>query len=292
MGLFVLLAAGISAACGDRKLDRIEHGWPWVFLVRADARGSLYWFSANQERQYTIRGGALAADGLLVLALAVSIAWWWEWRRRRRRFYQVTLRETAAVVTALAVLCGWMAMEYRDTQRQLEAEALLATPWFQSRFGDTFPTAWDHKFDGVGELVCSPDNRPRWFADLVALRVWSRKLSADAVDTAQAMHALESFTAEFCLVEAEFLHSLGRLPRLRSVELVRCDITDERLRHLAQIQTLESLDLSGNPITDRGLAHLHGLRNLKMIGLSNTQVTDEGVAALRRAIGELIVLDD
>jgi serine/threonine protein kinase len=74
------------------------------------------------------------------------------------------------------------------------------------------------------------------------------------------------------------LQLVGRLTRLRILELGGTNVTDDDLVHLGGLHGLEDLDLSGTEISDRGVAHLSPIRSLYVLHLSGTRVTGESLA--------------
>ena len=73
------------------------------------------------------------------------------------------------------------------------------------------------------------------------------------------------------------LARIGRLSRLRDLNLGGQKFTDSGLKGLAGLDQLESLDLVETAITDAGLEPLKGLRRLKSLDLTRTKVTAQGV---------------
>ena len=102
------------------------------------------------------------------------------------------------------------------------------------------------------------------------------------------------------------LTHLAKLPKLRTLQLVKCNIGDEGVAHLAAVSTLVGLDLrdtlvsdacfeslqgmtklkslrcqgSGSRLHDDGLQFLAGIQSLVALGLENSQITDNGLAQL------------
>ena len=80
----------------------------------------------------------------------------------------------------------------------------------------------------------------------------------------------------------EGLKELAKLKRLKSLLLVKTDITDAGLREMAKLPELVSLTISGADITDVGLKELANVPNLRELGLPATQVTDAGLKELAK----------
>ena len=88
------------------------------------------------------------------------------------------------------------------------------------------------------------------------------------------------------------LKFLTNLKNLRNIKFIpiswrifgskeKLDIRDEGMIHLGKLSKLRSLDLSYSKITDRGLLHLIKLRNLRKIYLRQTQVSNKGLKSLK-----------
>jgi hypothetical protein len=101
------------------------------------------------------------------------------------------------------------------------------------------------------------------------------------------------------------MRGLARLPNLKELELVDCDIargsiselgalsklevlslfgsvvTDEDLQVLRHLSSLEYLRLSRTNISDAGLEHLASVHRLKYLGLDRTNVTGPGLVHLK-----------
>ncbi len=79
------------------------------------------------------------------------------------------------------------------------------------------------------------------------------------------------------------LARIGKLVRLRELNLAGHEVTDVGIKHLANLAELESLDLKDTGITDAGLEILKGLANLKYVNLHGTKVTPAGCRGLKLA---------
>jgi Leucine-rich repeat (LRR) protein len=77
------------------------------------------------------------------------------------------------------------------------------------------------------------------------------------------------------------LAAVGRLSRLKHLNLDKLPVTDEGLSHLESMTNLEQLWLNNTRVTDSGLKHLRGLTQLQWIWMNNTKVTDAGLAHLK-----------
>ncbi len=96
------------------------------------------------------------------------------------------------------------------------------------------------------------------------------------------MSSLRTVRIPPAAISDEVLAVLGRLPKLRALDLGKSPISDRGLQHLAALRSLETLDLSGTPATDRGLVYLAGLTNLTQLRLPQTRITSLGLSHLGR----------
>ena len=84
---------------------------------------------------------------------------------------------------------------------------------------------------------------------------------------------------------------IGRLTRLRVVDISLSALTDRGVGHLADLPELEELSLEGKKFTDASLAHLSRAKHLKSLALQSGQsgITDAGLEHLA-ALKELRLL--
>jgi hypothetical protein len=76
------------------------------------------------------------------------------------------------------------------------------------------------------------------------------------------------------------LAEVGRLTKLRRLDVGFCSINGEGLVHLAKLNNLRELSLKRTGVSDDDLHHLEGLDQLEWLSLSDTQVTPEGIDKL------------
>jgi hypothetical protein len=75
---------------------------------------------------------------------------------------------------------------------------------------------------------------------------------------------------------------VGRLPRLRRLNLSFTAVGDAGLRHVAAARALTALNLDSRLFTDAGMEHVALLPALQVLDLFGAAVTDAGCAALGR----------
>jgi len=88
------------------------------------------------------------------------------------------------------------------------------------------------------------------------------------------------------------LASLKGMNNLRYLNVEACPITDEGVGHIAEVSSLTWLVMGHTRMTDLGLARLTSLRKLNTLAVNRTGVTDTGIEALRRALPNLLRVDE
>jgi len=73
---------------------------------------------------------------------------------------------------------------------------------------------------------------------------------------------------------------IGKLPRLRSLNLEQTGVSDRAVAHLAALETLETLVLNATGITNEALASVAKMKGLKQLFLGSTKVTEAGLPLL------------
>ena len=82
------------------------------------------------------------------------------------------------------------------------------------------------------------------------------------------------------LSQNDFL-ALGKLERLRSLVLLKTNVTDDDLVHLKQCMRLDHLNLTSTEVTDRAIDTILDLNSLKSLCLGNVRITPEAVNKLK-----------
>ena len=78
--------------------------------------------------------------------------------------------------------------------------------------------------------------------------------------------------------------TLGKFPRLKTLEGVEYRLTDSGIRDLSKCTQLDEVDLSRNDISDAGATCLGRMAGLRRLILSGTRVGDETTAAFHRLV--------
>ena len=140
---------------------------------------------------------------------------------------------------------------------------------------------------------------PAW-----ARRLLGKEFFADVVEVGYPIPWMSSGFFEKNPITDAWLEHIGKLTRLKELDLENSRVSDAclvRLQGLTRLRTLnlagtwvmdsglcvvrkltrlEVLDLSSTRVSDLGLESLEGLTHLRELDLSSTQVTDDGLAEL------------
>ena len=188
------------------------------------------------------------------------------------------------LMTLVLAVGGWLGWYIRGVQFQVAAVAAV------TRAHGHVGYEWEFKDDQP-----NPRGKP-WAPDWLVKRV-----GVDCVSSVVSVGLYQEGR------DADLV-AIGNLVRLRSLNIIKAQVTDAGLASLGRISGLRSLSLSGMPITDAGLGHLtltrlrwlilqdapitdaslrrlDGLAELEYLGLSGTGVTDAGLVHLRRLTG-------
>jgi len=319
------LAAVILA--GDHRIVpyRVEHGWPLHFLTRQQwgyedlSFRSIELPGLNRwrltDRVHAFDGVNLAIDVSLAVFSLAGLALLLEWRRRAGSFWQISLRQMAVLTLAVAGFCAWWGSLHRQARREAASLSALDDLLAHAIVGDgisntltqsQYEVQWQSQGDWFLELVWDEKTKPRWFAEVVALKLTVEQDTADeALALVGRLSSLEELSVEVYggsrRLSDESVRTIAGLRRLRELTINRLGgnwdmsvvgLNDEQIAHLARLADLRRLDVSKNHITDVGLDQLHGLKRLELLEISNNQTTDEGVDRLQQAIPGIMVLDD
>jgi len=163
-------------------------------------------------------------------------------------------------------------------------------------------TQWFLQAQGVSvDWQLSEDNWTSGGVTSVAFRdqSWFTHSLDSMIPTLSDLMNLESLGLAECPVSEQALQALGRLNRLRELDLTRLHhirygftpgilanspdgvLTDACLLPLAGLPRLRSLSLQGNRITDKGLEQIGLMAGLEDLDLTATDITDRGLVHLQ-----------
>ncbi len=179
-----------------------------------------------------------------------------------RRWLQFSLRGLLALMLALSLPLGWLAMK---RQRELRAVRAISQ--------DGGHVVYEYYPDDGRNWRSAPILQ-RWFSGLGEGIIW------------------DAYQVSFYPTNAtdQTLSHLQEFSEIKVLALGETDVSDAGLIHLRGLANLALLDLNHTQITDEGLPSLAELGQLQILQLVGTRVTAEGVAKLRRALPTCIII--
>jgi hypothetical protein len=215
----------------------------------------------------------LFAKGWAVLTAITSISvaalmmlLWFAASLFLRRRFQFSIRSLFLLVLAVAVPCGWLAVERERARRQSET------------------VEWTRKLGGYVEY-----DWQEWYANLLSPTQPPGTIFPRDLPGVDFFHVIVLIDLAGPQVTDAGLVYLERLTQLRGLILNRTQVTDAGLKHLKVLTRLQVLSLNYTQITDAGLEHLEGLSQLQSLGLEGTKVTEDGLQKLRHALSNCVI---
>lgn len=181
-------------------------------------------------------------------AEAVSRSW--------RRVPRLSVRGLVVLVLLVGSGIGWFvrgARIQRDAVAAIEETGGLAYYDWESTNGDVI--------NGGGPPA------PWWLCELIGIDCFGH------VDAVWYRGSTQSEAA---------IAAVGRLTRLRYLNMDHTLTTDANLVHVADLTSLHDLFLSDDQVTNAGMVHLGRLSNLSRLFLAGTSVTNAGMVQLGR----------
>jgi internalin A len=176
--------------------------------------------------------------------------------RPRHRFTQLSVRGLIVLVLIIGVWLGRLA---RTAQVQSDAVATIRNTHGQVAY------EWDVT-DGHITLRGKPW-APTWLVDLLGIDYFGHVTQVNLTHTPLAIDAA--------------MAPIGRLVRLRVLNLRKTPLNDADLASFKGLSSLAYLDLQSTQVTDAGLVHLKGLNSLRVLSLRDTRVSDAGMVHLK-----------
>jgi WD40 repeat protein len=125
-------------------------------------------------------------------------------------------------------------------------------------------------------------------AELEDLSLSSSPVTNDGLKELSAFPNLAGLHLGKCpQIGDEGLKTIGKLSKLRTLEIHDTGVTNEGLANLAGLSRLHALGLANTNITDEGLRHLDSLQNLTVLWLNDVDVSDAAVERLRQKLPKL-----
>jgi len=104
--------------------------------------------------------------------------------------------------------------------------------------------------------------------------------TADIIALAQKLPHLESLNLSKLNVNGA-MAEIGKMQKLKSLDLNYTDLNDEGIKSISQLVSLESLSMTDAKVTDVGMTALEPLINLTSLNLANVKITDNGLGHLK-----------
>ena len=225
---------------------------------------------------------AVAAVGvaMLLMVLCFVMALLHRWR------FQFSIRSLLVLTVAVAIPCGWLAVEMEKAKEQAEVVNVLEGLGGRVRHDNSYDASG--KYIPNAQLPGPEFLRQRLGADFFTsvVYVWSYddRFTNVGLIAVKKLPQLRMLALAATPVTDAGLRNLSGLRQLRKLAIQEMPITDKGLKNLAGLNNLEWLKLLDTRITDVGLKHLMGLSKLKELDLKETNVTDEGVKKLQQAL--------
>jgi hypothetical protein len=211
-----------------------------IFLWLSDRCG---WFGLSESKNLAV----LLAIGLLGLSLLMFFLGYLSALVYRRRF-QFGIRTLLLLMLAVAVPFSWLAVEIEKAKRQKEIV-------------DFYNTKFEVE---THDWLSAPNGLRILLGDLFFKRVYF-----------------------LCTTESQFVFADEDLKRccdfdgLEFAFFSRSSITDAGLENIGRLTRLKYLDLRDTTVTDAGLKYLSNLSRLENLDLNGTNVTEAGVRELQ-----------
>lgn len=228
-------------------------------------------------------------------------------RLPRPRFrLQFNLRTLFALLTVVALGCGWFGTRLRDGIARREAVRALreagATIGFHSPRSAwqrwALATRWFDD-DIVLEVAAVNFNLTPITDDQLAplihltelseLRLNSTQITDTSLANLRLIARLEVLDLANTQITGSGLKHCVHMKRLRWLALNGTQLNDESTVHLSGHTQLQYLYLYGTPITDRCISDLFPLQNLDALVLNGTNISGRGEAKLKRACPQVNV---
>jgi internalin A len=176
--------------------------------------------------------------------------------RPRRRFTQLSVRGLIVLVLIIGVWLGRLA---RTARVQSDAVTTIENTRVHVAY------EWDVT-DGHITLRGKPW-APTWLVNLIGIDYFGHVTQVNLTHTPAAIDAA--------------MAPIGRLTRLRVLNLRNTPLSDEDLATFKRLSSLYYLDLQSTKVTDAGMVHIKGLPSLRVLSLRGTRVSDAGLVHLK-----------
>jgi ankyrin repeat protein len=83
-----------------------------------------------------------------------------------------------------------------------------------------------------------------------------------------------------CLLESDFVQALAKLPSLKRLSLIDCNLSPAAFENLGQLVGLESLNLAATNVDTQDIKHIAKLTDLKTLWLADTKIGSDSMREL------------
>jgi hypothetical protein len=149
----------------------------------------------------------------------------------------------------------------------------------------SFPAAEDEAFPASSSLSKEAFEHIAAIDGLRGLKFYNTRVSAEALDLLSGKAELEILHLQFCDVDNDTMHVVGKFKELGSLAITQSRVTDDGLRPLAGLKKLEYLWLDLGHIKGDGLSHLAGLSRLIRLSVEGCPIHDDALRHLGRLWG-------
>ncbi|HVA49713.1 MAG TPA: hypothetical protein VNH11_25325 [Pirellulales bacterium] len=322
--VLILMNAAPGTTPGSLQRYGDVYGWPHEFLNRDTSR---MWLFRTKGRVVEFRGGELAFDLAIALAIILAAGALCEYRCRhgRKTVWQFTVNEMLVAELALGAGFAWIVFLHRwqdaalerlrcsfDVRYGLPASVRHTIPYLSGgrlkpldrvislhimggeRGDDYFEPL--RQFRDVERLEIEADftdgalKHVAWMTNLVSLKLQSRSLTGDGLGFLTALPRLRSLQLSAPNLSEKGVRQLSQLGNVGlELELRGPTVTAAHLEILAHLRVPWRLTLSDVRLDNEALASLGRLRNLEMLMLDAGAIDDASLLPLERLSG-LVVL--
>jgi hypothetical protein len=292
---------------GDHRIvrERLEHGWPFSYLVRDDRyfvkrpgesepRPTAIW--SFTEDFVSFDAWRLLADivaALCVLAIVTLLVEYW--RRQRHSIWQLRVSDLLGITTIIAGAIWYVQRAQRDYDAENSAiQNLGLSVWDYSQFrGDPVSSPVSVRSHGGPTWLRGllGERFPKMFDRLILLDDMTFAMSLR--DGAERISAFKDLRALNVMIAASPAPQLARVAMLKRLEAIRITVVSDVSRNnlldqelaavfspLAELPNLWFVDTAGGGFGDRTLEMLAAIPRLRVLKSSWSSMTDDGLAAL------------
>ena len=126
--------------------------------------------------------------------------------------------------------------------------------------------------------------------DTITSCLFRDAMSEEEANIIGQLTSLEHFHNDGTRLTDSQVKQIGGLTRLKSLELVNCDLSDKGFAELARSKTVARILLPCPSITDASVEHLASMKQLTTLDISGTRITEAGFNKLKAALPDCEIL--